>query len=175
MLRPLALSCCALAIALSGCAGLKAKKPIEVRVAATAGNNVSGTMTATSVTGGVRFMGRLTGLEPGSTHGFHVHEHGDCTASDASSAGGHFNPTGGEHGDPQGMTHHAGDIPNQVADAHGGVDVDATVRGLSLGTGTSDDVLGRALVVHADPDDYTTQPSGNSGARIACGVILRKP
>lgn len=176
MLRPLIVSCCALSIALSGCAAMKThKKPIEVHLAATAGNSASGTMTVTSVDGGVRFLGRLTGLEPGSTHGVHVHEHGDCTASDASSAGGHFNPTGSEHGDPQGMTHHAGDIANQSADAHGGVDVDVTVHGVTLGTGLDDDVLGRALVVHADPDDYTTQPSGNSGVRIACGVILRKP
>jgi Cu-Zn family superoxide dismutase len=121
----------------------------------------------------VHLIGRITGLTPGSTHGFHIHEHGDCSAADAGSAGGHFDPTRSEHGDPAAMIHHAGDIANLVADAQGDVGVDVTVHGVSIDTGTSDDVLGRAFIVHADPDDYTTQPAGNSGARIACGVILK--
>lgn len=175
MLRPLTVLTCATTLAVAGCAGhFTNKHPIQAVLAATAGNSVVGTLEATPVSDGVHFHGRLTGLPPGSTHGFHIHEHGDCSAPDASSAGGHFNPTGTAHGDPVGMEHHAGDIANQIADAQGAVDVDVTVHGVSLGTGTSDDVLGRALIVHRDTDDYTTQPSGNSGPRIACGVILKK-
>ena len=102
-------------------------------------------------------------------HGFHVHETGDCSALDASSAGAHYNPAGAAHGDPASVTHHAGDIPNVQADESGRARVDARVQGVSLGG--ANDIIGRALIVHADPDDYTTQPSGNSGARIACGVI----
>ena len=177
MLRPLTALTCAIALAITGCGALKTKpKPVEVALAPTAGNSVAGTLEVTSVPGGVRFHGRLTGLAPGSTHGFHIHEHGDCSAPDASSAGGHFNPTRTAHGDPMGMIHHGGDIPNQVADAQGAVDVDVTVHGVSLGNGAvPDDVLGRSLIVHRDADDYATQPSGNSGPRVACGVIIRPP
>ena len=174
MVRPLIALTCAIALAATGCGALKTKsKTIEAVMAPTAGSNVAGTLVFTTVPGGVHFSGRLTGLAPGSTHGFHIHEHGDCSAPDASSAGGHFNPTSTAHGDPMGMIHHGGDIVNQVADAQGAIDVDVTVRGVTLGTGVSDDVLGRSVIVHRNPDDYTTQPSGNSGPRVACGVILK--
>jgi Cu-Zn family superoxide dismutase len=175
MLRLLTVLACAIALAISGCAALKPKeKPVEVALAPTAGNSAAGVLQVTSTADGVHFRGRLTGLPPGSTHGFHIHAHGDCSAPDASSAGGHFNPTHTAHGDPIGMTHHSGDIANQIADGQGAIDVDATVHGVSLGTGTADDVLGRALVVHRDADDYNTQPSGNSGPRVACGVIMKQ-
>lgn len=174
MSRPLAALTCAIALAITGCAELKSTKPVEVALRPTAGNSVAGTLLVTSDPGGVHFHGHLTGLAPGSTHGFHIHEHGDCSSPDGSGAGGHFNPTRTAHGDPAGMTHHAGDIANQVADAQGAVDVDVTVPGVSLGTGASDDALGRSLIVHRDADDYTGQPSGNSGPRLACGVILRQ-
>ncbi len=169
---------CAIALNATGCASVKQKltpKPREAVLAPTVGNSAKGTLTITAVADGVHLQGRLTGLPPGSTHGLHIHEHGDCSAFDASSAGEHFNPTGVEHGDPVGMIHHAGDIANQIADAQGVIDVDATVHGVSLDTGTADDVIGRALILHRDPDDYASQPSGNSGPRIACGVILKKP
>ncbi len=169
-------STCAIALVATGCSTLKPKPKLDqVALAPTSGNTAAGTLTVSAVTDGVHFQGRVTGLIPGSTHGFHIHEHGDCSAPDASSAGGHFNPAGSEHGDPAGMIHHGGDIANQIADAHGDIDVDATIHGVSLGSTTPDDVRGRALVLHRDADDYTTQPSGNSGARIACGVILKKP
>jgi Cu-Zn family superoxide dismutase len=175
MLRSLTVLTCAAALATAGCAALKSKpSDATIVLVSTAGSSVVGTLTATPVAAGVHLQGRITGLVPGSTHGFHIHERGDCSASDASSAGGHFNPTGTEHGDPAGFTHHAGDIANLVADAQGNVDVDATVHGVSLGTGTADDILGRAVIVHRDADDYATQPAGNSGPRLACGVILRK-
>jgi Cu-Zn family superoxide dismutase len=176
MLRPLTVLVCAIVVATTGCSVIRSKsKPTQAVLAPTAGNRAAGTVTLTSVPGGVRLQGHLTGLMPGTTHGFHIHEHGDCSAADASSAGGHFNPTHADHGDPSGMIHHAGDIANQVADAQGTIDVDVTVRGVSLDTGAGDDVLGRALIVHRDADDYTSQPSGNSGPRVACGVVLKPP
>lgn len=144
----------------------------SVMLAPTAGNGVGGSLTFTTVgNSDVRVQGQINGLVPGSTHGFHIHEKGNCSAADGSSAGGHFNPRGMVHGDPNGMSHHAGDIPNQTADALGYAVVDVLVHGISLGTGGSDDVLGRSLVVHKDRDDYASQPAGNSGARVACGVI----
>lgn len=112
---------------------------------------------------------RVSGLAPGREHGFHVHEKGDCSAPDASSAGEHLNPQGKPHG-PQHAEHHTGDLPSLKADAGGVAATSFEVKGTLLGAGAAD-LLGKALVVHADPDDYMTQPSGNAGRRIACGVI----
>lgn len=112
---------------------------------------------------------RVSGLAPNREHGFHVHEKGDCTARDASSAGEHLNPHGKAHGAPT-TDHHAGDLPSLKADAAGVAATSFEVKGTLLGTGAGD-FIGKALVVHADPDDYMSQPSGNSGKRIACGVI----
>jgi Cu-Zn family superoxide dismutase len=100
-----------------------------------------------------------------------VHEKGDCSAPDASSAGPHLNPTNAEHGDPQGAAHHAGDMPNAKSDASGMAEVNAHVSGLTLGDGGANDVVGKAVVVHEKADDYKSQPAGNSGARVACGVV----
>jgi len=122
--------------------------------------------------GAVRVTGTLTGLKPGGTHAFHIHEFGDCSAPDATSAGGHFNPAAAAHGDrAAGGEHHAGDIPNQVADANGEAIVDQRLEGLQIGGGGELDIVGRGVIVHADADDYTTQPTGNAGGRLACGVI----
>jgi superoxide dismutase, Cu-Zn family len=112
---------------------------------------------------------RVQGLKPNAEHGFHIHEKGDCSAADGMSAGGHFNPTGQPHG-PQGGPRHAGDLPNLRSDVNGRADVRFSVTGLGIGSGAAD-IVGRGLIVHADPDDYKTQPTGNSGARLACGVI----
>jgi len=109
-----------------------------------------------------------TGLPPGSVHGFHVHETGNCASPDFTSAGGHFNPTKQPHG-PQTGPHHMGDMPSLLADPAGKIDTTFTIEGVSLGG--ADGYVGRAVILHAGPDDYTTQPTGNSGGRIACGVI----
>lgn len=132
---------------------------------------VSGKLTLVPVAGGVRVTGEVGGLSPGSTHGFHVHEKGDCSAVDASSAGGHFNPFGTPHGQVGTHAHHAGDTNNIVADANGVAKVDTQLRGVTLGGGAVNDITGKAVIVHAAPDDYATQPTGNAGARLACGVI----
>ncbi len=142
------------------------------RLAPTQGHSASGTLTLTAEgPDAVRLSGSLQGLPPNAEFGFHIHEVGDCSAPDASSAGAHFNPANVEHGDPAGPTHHAGDMLNVKSDGQGMATVDATASGVSLATAQPNDVLGKAVVLHAKPDDYKTQPSGASGDRIACGVI----
>lgn len=108
------------------------------------------------------------GLKPNAQHGVHIHEVGDCSAPDASSAKGHFNPTGKPHGAPG--AGHAGDLPMLKANAKARGNINYDAQGLTVTPGSSS-VVGKAIVIHADPDDLTSQPAGNSGARIACGVI----
>jgi len=112
---------------------------------------------------------RISGLKPNGEHGFHVHETGSCASPDGSSAGGHFNPDGKPHG-PQSAAHHAGDLPALKADANGVVDQKFMLMGPTVADGPAS-LVGRAVIVHTQADDYATQPTGNSGARIACGVI----
>jgi Cu-Zn family superoxide dismutase len=135
------------------------------------GGEVAGTLELVSSGGAVAMTGLVTGLKPGSEHGIHIHEKGDCSSPDFKSAGDHFNPTSQPHGDPAMPPHHLGDIPNLKADEMGKAPVNARIEGVTLGDHGPNDLVGRAVVVHADRDDYKTQPSGNSGDRIACGVI----
>jgi Cu-Zn family superoxide dismutase len=143
----------------------------QANLASASGSLVSGQLTLAPMGDGVHLGGTVGGLPPNSTHGIHVHEKGDCSAADASSAGGHFNPTASAHGRASAPAHHAGDMDNIVANADGVAQVNIHLMGVTLGGGAANDIAGRALVVHAAPDDYATQPSGNSGARVACGVI----
>lgn len=142
-------------------------------LSATEGNSVTGEIAFAAVDGGVAITGQVNGLPPNSEHGFHVHETGDCSAPDGTSAGGHFNPTGAAHGRIGSGPHHAGDTDNIVADDTGVAVIDTRLEGATLADGAPTDVLGRGVIVHADPDDYTTQPTGNAGARLACGVITQ--
>jgi Cu-Zn family superoxide dismutase len=137
----------------------------------TQGNNVSGKVEFKQAGSVVHVKVDLVGLAPNSEHGFHVHERGDCSAPDAMSAGGHFNPEGVAHGMYAHPPHHAGDMPNLKADDKGEVHTSFEVSYLSVGSGGSD-VAGRSVIVHRDPDDYKSQPAGNSGPRLACGVIV---
>jgi Cu-Zn family superoxide dismutase len=152
-----------------------AESRILVSMAPASGSQVSGQVAVSRSAGGILFQGRLANLAPGSEHGFHVHEIGDCSAPDASSAGDHFNPSSSVHGNPLDGRHHAGDLPNLIADGKGELLIDVVSRDLELGSGSVADIAGRALVLHAQPDDYTTQPAGASGERIACGVIGTAP
>jgi Cu-Zn family superoxide dismutase len=138
-------------------------------LAATAGSKATGTVAFTPNGDRVRVLAKVTGLAPGA-HGFHIHEKGDCSAPDGMSAGGHFNPTGKAHGNPAAGEHHGGDMPMLEADASGNATLDVTVDTVTLGT-DANSVVGRAVIVHKDADDFKTQPTGNSGARVACGVI----
>ncbi|MCL2625462.1 MAG: superoxide dismutase family protein [Cystobacterineae bacterium] len=116
--------------------------------------------------GGVRLIAEVSGLTPG-WHGFHIHETGDCSAPDFSSAGGHFNPQQVDHGKVG--EGHAGDLPSLEADADGNAKLDELLTCITL-TGEHS-IVGRALIVHANPDDYAAQPTGNAGPRVACAVI----
>lgn len=138
-----------------------------------AGSSVKGDLVLTNQGTAVSIRGDLTGLAPGKEHGFHVHEVGECSGPDFQSAGEHFNPTKDPHGGPRSSTRHLGDIPNVKADENGRATIDVSLKGVTLvdKDGGPNQILGKAIVVHAMPDDYKTQPSGNSGARIACGVI----
>jgi superoxide dismutase, Cu-Zn family len=159
-------------LCLAGCATTPAT-PGAVAVAKlkpTAGNNTNGIVTFTQYGDKVAVEGTITGLTPGA-HGFHVHENGDCSAPDATSAGSHFNPSSKPHGAHSGGDRHGGDLGNLQADQHGNVLVKIEVEGLTTAAGKPDSVVGRALIVHADPDDFKTQPTGNSGKRVACAVI----
>jgi superoxide dismutase, Cu-Zn family len=135
------------------------------------GGQVAGALDLVSSDGAVVVTGLVTGLKPDSEHGFHIHERGDCSSPDFKSAGEHFNPTLQQHGNPASPPHHLGDVPNVKANNEGKADVNARIEGATLGDGGASDVVGKAFVVHAKPDDYKTQPSGESGDRIACGVI----
>lgn len=140
-------------------------------LAGTVESPVRGELHLTSADGGVRVIGEIAGLAPGSEHGFHVHEHGDCSAPDASSAGGHFNPGAAPHGGPDAAARHLGDLPNIRANENGTADVNAVVAGATLNDGGPNNLVGKAFIVHAKADDYKSQPSGDAGARIACGVV----
>jgi len=137
----------------------------------TAGNKVSGTITFTEVADGVQVQAEITGLTPGN-HGFHAHEFGDCSAADASSAGAHFNPTHEPHGGPDAAERHVGDMGNVQADASGKAKLEYVDHQISL-TNDQRSVIGRSVIVHAKADDLKSQPAGDSGARVACGVIGR--
>jgi len=137
----------------------------------TAGNAVSGTVRFEQSASKVIVTASITGLKPNSEHGFHVHEKGDCSAPDATSAGGHFNPAGKPHSHYGKAERHAGDMPNLRADASGAARVMWESDLLSVGSGAAN-VVGRSVVIHRDPDDYASQPAGNSGPRLSCGVIV---
>lgn len=166
----LAAACAALALA--GC-GTMAPSPAAVAtLAPTTGNSTSGQVRFTPSRNSVRVAGEVRGLKPNTEHGFHVHEKGDCSSGDGMSAGGHFNPVGAPHGRHGSGTHHVGDLPSLRADAAGVARFDFESRSIAVGSGTAD-IVGKGLIVHRDPDDYTTQPTGNAGPRLACAVIRR--
>jgi Cu-Zn family superoxide dismutase len=142
-------------------------------VVPTQGSSVHGVVHFTQQGDSVLVVADIEGLPPTSSHGFHVHEFGDASASDGISAGSHYNPEGHQHGGPQTAEHHAGDLGNIVADATGKAHYEITSKDLSI-AGAHNPILGRSVIIHANEDDFTAKP--NVGARIAIGVIgLTKP
>ena len=158
----------------AGCAqlGLNMGPTATAKLAPTKGNSVQGTVTFTQDGSVVHVKAEVTGLAPNTEHGFHIHDKGDCSSGDGMSAGGHFNPTGQPHGAHTAAHHHAGDLPSIHADAAGNATIKFDSKAISVGSGATD-VVGKGLIVHRDPDDFTTQPTGNSGPRIACAVIQK--
>ncbi|MBI2295369.1 MAG: superoxide dismutase family protein [Betaproteobacteria bacterium] len=135
----------------------------------TKGNKTFGEATFEQVGDKVRVVVFVQGLKPGQAHGLHIHEGADCSG-DAMGAKGHFNPFGKPHGQPSSAERHAGDLPALKANKAGRANVQNDLDIITLMPGPAN-IVGRSVVVHADPDDYKTQPTGNAGARIACGVI----
>lgn len=161
----------AVVVAFVGCAHVVPSGPIAVaKLEPTKGNVAAGTVTFTQEGDKVRVVANLTGLKPNAEHGFHIHEKGDCSSGDGMSTGGHFNPLGKPHGTHTAMDRHAGDLPSLKADAAGNAKLSAVLDVISVKAGPTS-IIGRGMIAHRDPDDYTTQPTGNAGPRIACAVI----
>jgi Cu-Zn family superoxide dismutase len=159
---------------LAGCASMQATGPAAVaKLEPTKGNTATGTVTFTQVGDKVRVEASLSGLKPNAEHGFHIHDKGDCSSGDGMSTGGHFNPLGKPHGMHTGMERHAGDLPAVQSDAYGNAQLTAMMDVITVTPGATS-IVGRGMIVHRDPDDYKTQPTGNAGPRIACGVITAK-
>ena len=153
-------------------AGTPGARAVLAATGAITPNPTSGTVTFVALDHGVRVAGEVRGLVPGSEHGFHIHEKGDC-GNNGEAAGGHFNPAGGVHGKYGMPGSHAGELPSLVADSGGVARFQVDDHSISLTEGAANNVIGRALVVHRDRDDLVSQPSGNSGPRIACTVIAK--
>ena len=151
-------------------AGAKAVATLESR----SGSTVTGKATFSQHGGKVTMKVVVKGLTPGQ-HAIHLHDKGDCSAPDAASAGGHWNPTSENHGRWGHAPFHQGDIGNLVANAKGTAQLSLVSELWSIGDGKPSDVVGHAVIVHAKEDDFTTQPTGNAGGRVACGVIQRIP
>ncbi len=154
---------CVLAAFVHGQDVTKAVAKLEAK----SGSQVTGTVVFTKTGDEVQVVADIQNLKPGK-HGFHIHEKGDCSAADASSAGGHFNPTHQHHGGPTTAEHHVGDLGNIEADASGRAHLDWKGK---MNLPGADSIVGKSVVVHEKEDDLKTDPAGNSGARIACGVI----
>jgi Cu-Zn family superoxide dismutase len=157
--------------ALAGCQSMSDESArANAQLQPTKGNKTFGEATFEQRGNKVHIVVYVQGLKPGQEHGLHIHEVGDCSSGDGMSAKGHFNPFGKPHGRPGTAERHAGDLPSLKAAKNGRAKVDAEVDLITVTPGPAS-IIGKAVIVHADPDDYKTQPTGNAGARLACGVI----
>ena len=164
---------CLVITALAGCASAPPSGPTAIAdLQSTKGNVTAGTVTFTQRGDKVLVSGTVTGLTPNQEHGFHIHEKGDCSSGDGMSTGGHFNPGGKPHGHHGSSERHAGDLPALKADATGKAVFSTEMDVITVADGPAS-VVGRGMIVHVQPDDYKTQPTGNAGARSACAVIRR--
>lgn len=160
---------------LTGCEPPEADAPAHgidravAKLNPTDGSQAAGTVTIERQEDGIRVSAEVEGLDENSRHGFHIHEFGDCTAGDATSAGGHFNPHGTDHGGPMDNVRHVGDMGNLETDENGVGRIDYIDPLLDFEG--PENIIGRAVVVHAGEDDMESQPTGEAGPRLACGVI----
>mgnify|MGYP003393969347 CR=1 FL=1 len=158
-------------ILLSACQTMSSEAPrATAQLQPTKGSKTSGEATFQQMGGKVRVVIIVQGLRPNQEHGLHIHEVGDCSSGDGMSTRGHFDPHKKPHGHYGSSERHAGDLPALKANKDGRARVEIDLDGITVTPGPAS-VVGRGLIVHADPDDYKTQPTGNAGARIACGVI----
>lgn len=168
MKHALTIACTTLLIA--GCASVDDGPTASAKLEPRSGSNVTGTVTFTQVGERVRIKGEVDGHAAG-VKGWHIHEKGDCSDPKAMSAGGHFNPLGHKHGAPSDPARHAGDTGNLTFNARGSATIAMTVTGISVSKDKPDGIIGRAVIIHMDQDDLKTDPTGNAGGRVACGVI----
>lgn len=148
-------------------------KKLELNFEAKSNSSVSGIATFVEKNGSVTFIAKLAGLKPG-VHAIHIHEKSDCSAADGSSAGGHWNPTFKKHGKWGIGEYHKGDIGNFTADEKGNGTISLTTDEWCIGCeDATKDILGKGLIVHQGTDDFTSQPAGNAGARVACSAIIK--
>jgi len=163
----------AAAALLAACQSIPADAPrAKAVLEPTRGSTVRGTADFVQVDGKVRVTASISGLKPNGEYGFHIHEAGDCSSGDGMSAKGHFNPQGKPHAHAGTPERHAGDLPSLKSDASGNARLEAEVDIVTVAPGPTS-VVGRGLIVHAQPDDFKTQPTGNAGARSACAVIQK--
>jgi Cu-Zn family superoxide dismutase len=160
------------AMMVAGCTSMSSGPAALAELAPTKGSAASGAVRFTQSGSKVLVTGEVKGLKPNAEHGFHVHEKGDCSSGDGMSTGGHFNPTGAAHGNHDAGAHHTGDLPPLKADASGVARFSFESSTISVRGGATD-IVGKGLIVHRDPDDFKTQPTGNAGPRLACAVITR--
>jgi superoxide dismutase, Cu-Zn family len=161
------------AAGIAGCQTIGGDAPrATANLQPTKGSTVRGTVDFVQAANTVRVTANITGLRPNGEFGFHIHEAGDCSSGDGMSAKGHFNPNSKPHGHHSSAERHAGDMPSLRADANGNANTTFDVDVVTVAPGPAS-VVGRGLIVHAQPDDYKTQPTGNAGARSACAVIQR--
>jgi Cu-Zn family superoxide dismutase len=172
-MKKLVLVSLALVIA-TACGTMGGNRPTAMAtLGPTSGSTAGGTVRLVQLAdGSVDVTVDLAGVPPG-VHGFHVHDKGDC-GDNGNAAGGHFNPNAMAHGAPATMPHHAGDFGNVTAGADGKVSTQFNTRSVTVAAG-ADSAVNHAIILHANPDDLTTQPTGNAGARIACGVVTMNP
>jgi Cu-Zn family superoxide dismutase len=157
---------------ISACATHTPGPSAGAQLSPTKGNSTSGLVTFTQSGPKLLVSAEIRGLKPNAEHGFHIHEKGDCSSGDGMSTGGHFNPTTQSHGAHGIGSHHAGDLPSLVGDANGVVKLKFETTSITIDSGVTN-IIGRGLIVHRDPDDYKTQPTGNAGPRLACAVISK--
>lgn len=161
----------AAAVLLSACQTTPPEPPrATAQLQPTKGNKTFGEATFEQVGNKVHVVVYVQGLKPGQEHGLHIHEVGDCSSGDGMSTKGHFNPFSHPHANHASAARHAGDLPSLKAGTDGRAKIDVELDIITVAPGPAS-IVGRGLIVHADPDDYKTQPTGNAGARIACGVI----
>ena len=161
------------ALALAGCQMMQPAGPsASAKLEPTQGNKANGSASFTQSGDKVRVLANVSGLNPGQEHGFHIHEVGDCSSGDGMSTKGHFNPLSKPHAHYSTPERHAGDMPALKADANGNAHLDTMLDVMTVNPGATS-IIGRGLIVHAGSDDYKTQPTGNAGARVACGIIQK--
>lgn len=157
---------------LGACASMSSGPSATATLNPTSGSSAHGTVKLTQLSdGSVEVVVNLASVPPG-VHGFHIHDKGDC-GDNGNAAGGHYNPASVAHGSPAADPHHAGDWGNVTADGDGNVNTRFTTRSITVTDGPMT-AVGHAIILHANPDDLTTQPTGNAGARIACGIVMAK-